>query len=65
MAAEAAGRADAVSRLAVRSHTSWIICASGVEQMTSVLGDVTTKVITLVADTVILSKRPFDYGLDW
>lgn len=64
MAVGHAAIADAASRLATRPNISWIICASGIEQMSTVLGPDTTHVITTLADILTLPRRPLP-RLNW
>ncbi|MDI6101642.1 hypothetical protein QLQ12_23760 [Actinoplanes sp. NEAU-A12] len=65
MAAADACVSDAVARLARRPNTSWIMCASGVEQLTTLHGEQTAAVVTSLAETVTLQKRPLNMVMDW
>jgi len=65
MAVERGRRADAVIRLAMRADASWIVCASGVEQLESVLGGGAARAVVEAAEVVVLEKRPFDRVLEW
>ena len=58
-------RVDAVIRLVMRADASWIVCASGVEQLESVLGGGAARAVVEAAEVVVLEKRPFVRVLEW